>query len=263
MNFYSFTDINCITEEQFWNKKRHLNTCQRKNVFLLNLWINILSVHKTIIFAAIKYISIFSKSIFQGTTGKMETHIEEEVFSHKICGSAFSDSSSAKKHMHTHSGKKRFSCEVCGSTFSNRSNMRRHMRTHTGEKPFSCEICGSAFSRNSYLRRHIRTHTGERPFSCEVCGSAFSDTFILKNHVRTHTGEKPFSCQVCGSAFSNLSSLKTHMRTHTGEKPFFLWSLWIGIYYEFPFEKPHANTHWRETIFLWSVQNCIFTEVKL
>lgn len=67
-------------------------------------------------------------------------------------------------------GEKPFCCKVCGMAFRDPSTMRKHVKRHSSERPFSCETCGKMFASTYDMRKHARIHLNdkERPYKCEV-----------------------------------------------------------------------------------------------
>ncbi|KAJ8397584.1 hypothetical protein AAFF_G00438600 [Aldrovandia affinis] len=138
-----------------------------------------------------------------------------------ICGRAFSESSSVRRHMRIHKGIKPYECQLCNKTFRQGNQLKTHMRIHTGEKPFRCYLCDKSFAQKCQLVFHRRMHHGEeKPYKCDACGLQFATSSNFKIHIRKHSGEKPYECDRCGKHFAQASTLTYHMRRHTGEKPY-------------------------------------------
>lgn len=52
-------------------------------------------------------------------------------------------------------GDKPYKCNVCGAAFSDPSSRRRHLREHNGLKPYTCQLCKENFKRSGQLKAHL------------------------------------------------------------------------------------------------------------
>ena len=52
-------------------------------------------------------------------------------------------------------GDKPYKCDVCGAAFSDPSSRRRHLREHNGLKPYTCQLCKETFKRSGQLKAHL------------------------------------------------------------------------------------------------------------
>ena len=174
-------------------------------------------------FSKIQYMSIFSKIIFEGTSGTTDSHEIFHISRNKWRKDSRDNQLSSIEQI---------------SIFTLFRIENQYGNIHTEEQAFSCKICGLAFSHHSSLKCHMEKHIGEKLFSCEVCGSTFSESASLKIHMQTHSGEKSFSFKDCRSAFSEISS----------------YELWDQLFLEVPIQKAaHKHTYDRNPFLVKSV----------
>ncbi len=161
----------------------------------------------------------------------------ERPYKCDVCGRAFTESSTRRKHRLTHFPERKkeqqtdpYACEICGKILNGQQSFKRHMRIHISQKsaenhePQRCPIC----SRNvkSNLKEHMKNHEMNRTFKCDVCVATFKRVYDKKVHMLTHTGKREYGCSVCKKEFSTSSNLASHMRIHTGEKR---WAFLLAI----------------------------------
>ena len=105
-------------------------------------------------------------------------------------------------------------CEICGMAFKQSVTLKKHKLVHTDEKNFFCSTCGKAFKTLYGLQKHSVVHALVKPYTCEICNKGFTQQTNMKSHQRTHTGEKPYKCDLCMMAFTHNVSLKTHKKKY-------------------------------------------------
>ncbi len=115
-----------------------------------------------------------------------------------------------------HTTARNYMCEICGLAFKQSVTLRKHKMVHTDEKNFFCTTCGKAFKTMYALQKHVVVHAIVKPFRCEICDKQFTQQTNMKSHMRTHTGEKPYRCDLCPMAFTHNVSLKTHKKKQHG-----------------------------------------------
>ena len=52
-------------------------------------------------------------------------------------------------------GDKPYQCDICGAAFSDPSSRRRHLKEHDGLKPYMCQLCQETFKRAGQLKAHL------------------------------------------------------------------------------------------------------------
>ena len=133
------------------------------------------------------------------------------------CGEKFRYKGLLRNHMQNrHTTARNYMCEICGLAFKQSVTLRKHKMVHTDEKNFFCTTCGKAFKTMYALQKHVVVHAVVKPYRCEVCDKQFTQQTNMKSHMRTHTGEKPYKCNLCAMAFTHNVSLKTHKKKHHG-----------------------------------------------
>ncbi|XP_072034930.1 uncharacterized protein [Amphiura filiformis] len=115
-----------------------------------------------------------------------------------------------------HTTARNYMCEICGLAFKQSVTLRKHKMVHTDEKDFFCSTCGKAFKTMYALQKHVVVHAVVKPYRCEICDKQFTQQTNMKSHMRTHTGEKPYQCDMCTMAFTHNVSLKTHKKKQHG-----------------------------------------------
>lgn len=107
-----------------------------------------------------------------------------------VCGRAFGDSSSARKHHRVvHLKIKEFECEECGKTFAEKSNRSKHyIAAHLNQRSHPCPDCDKVFNFTDGLRRHRNNvHLGLRPYQCGDCNTWYKQkTHLLKHRQAVH-----------------------------------------------------------------------------
>ena len=104
-------------------------------------------------------------------------------------------------------------CEICGKAYSNAFSLRRHGYLHTTKH--KCSICGKGCRSAEKLSIHKNKHSDKKPFQCSICMDRFVAKQNRETHMKIHTGEKPFQCLTCGKYFIQKGNMKTHMLSHT------------------------------------------------
>lgn len=165
------------------------------------------------------------KSVYK-SKGYLKNHVRMHLTGKptcNICGVAFVERKTLRRHMLTHTLEMKFLCEFCGEGFPLQRKFKTHMRKHTKEpirKPFNCPVCEKPFRDRSNLACHMQKHRKTKDFVCNVCGKALGDKRTLKNHLGRHQGKTQFKCPICEKSFAYVSYRTAHMRSHTKEKPF-------------------------------------------
>lgn len=137
---------------------------------------------------------------------------------------AFTESSTRRKHMLVHNPNKQFKCDMCDKAFSRKINLNVHIKTHyrqqgllaEGDVVQECPVCFKTITYN--FKQHMRNHERGKAYACKLCDARFHQSNSLRAHMSKHTGKKEYCCTVCLKEFSMSSNLTKHMRIHTGEK---------------------------------------------
>lgn len=151
----------------------------------------------------------------------------EKPYKCVVCGKAFTESSTRRKHTLTHFPERKlsldsYSCEICGKMIKGQHSFKRHMQIHTRQKSTEnyvsqqCPVCNKTVKSN--FKQHMKNHELERSFKCELCDARFKNAYGVKVHMLTHNGKKDYCCDVCKKEFGTSSNLASHMRIHTGDK---------------------------------------------
>lgn len=148
----------------------------------------------------------------------------EKRYKCDICGKAFTESSTRRKHMLVHNPNKQFKCDMCDKAFSRKINLNVHIKTHyrqqgllaEGDVVQECPVCFKTITYN--FKQHMRNHERGKAYACKLCDARFHQSNSLRAHMSKHTGKKEYCCTVCLKEFSMSSNLTKHMRIHTGEK---------------------------------------------
>ncbi|RUS89325.1 hypothetical protein EGW08_002932, partial [Elysia chlorotica] len=79
-------------------------------------------------------------------------------------------------------------CHVCGAAYPDRSTLRRHIRVHEPSRPFACGHTGCTwrFKTDVMCRAHERGHNlsqNATKFHCTFCGYNFRQKHHLQRHV--------------------------------------------------------------------------------
>lgn len=136
-----------------------------------------------------------------------------------LCGEAFADEKTIKKHITTFHFNELTdnSCRICGKQCKDQRSLLKHAWDHSKEKKHACVNCGKNFHNKARLRRHMQSHRN-KSVTCNICGDVFADGRSLMNHRHSHTNisGRQFPCRECGKTFGSRSSQQIHMRIHTG-----------------------------------------------
>ena len=113
----------------------------------------------------------------------LKSHEEREPYKCPECDFVSSVNIAIHKHRQIHSGNSQI-CEICGQAYSDKSTLKKHKQVHDPSRPFGCSISGCTwrFRTKTMCDAHIQGHGSKRTFKCEVCGYAFRQKHHLQRH---------------------------------------------------------------------------------
>jgi uncharacterized Zn finger protein len=113
----------------------------------------------------------------------LKSHEEKEPYKCPECDFESAVNIAIHKHRQIHSGNSLI-CEICGQAYSDKSTLKKHKQVHDPARPFGCSIAGCTWRFRSKVMcdAHIQGHGSKRTFKCEVCGYAFRQKHHLQRH---------------------------------------------------------------------------------
>ncbi|KAK0090324.1 hypothetical protein PV326_004168 [Microctonus aethiopoides] len=161
-----------------------------------------------------------------------KTGDSEQLFTCKVCRSAFRTSSNLDEHIKKFSLRrmKSYYCYRCGTPFPSAALLSAHSRAaHLPEASISkihCIICQQEFNARRTLREHmmhihreeLKKHIDDVPKviwnlakTCSICKTIFSDRKRFIEHSMYYYDDEIIECSMCGEVF--LGRYKAHAHT--------------------------------------------------
>lgn len=128
----------------------------------------------------------------------------------KLCSARFSQPSVLAYHMDSHKAPT-FTCHICGRAFQQNYSLKKHVNTHLRLRRFPCSYCTQTYSTAEGLRNHVGRHTGERSYKCGLCPMSFNCTAKSSIHRRKHLVNGEYECERCSFRVKGFTTFKTHL----------------------------------------------------
>lgn len=113
----------------------------------------------------------------------LKTHEEREPYKCPECDFESSVNIAIHKHRQIHNANSLL-CDICGQAYSDKSTLKKHKQVHDSSRPFGCTIpgCTWRFRTKIMCDAHIQGHGTKRTFKCDLCGYAFRQKHHLQRH---------------------------------------------------------------------------------
>ena len=127
------------------------------------------------------------------------------------CGFISSNRTAIHKHRQLHPCESLL-CHVCGAAYPDRSTLRRHARVHDPSRPFACchSGCTWRFKTEVMCKAHERGHLSQSgsKFQCPFCGYNFRHKHHLQRHVaKFHTDHQATASETDQISLPDITSL--------------------------------------------------------